>query len=172
MTELTEAGRVLSAANEKKLRNALTAIEDILSALIKPSSAQTEALRESFNVGEWIESRIHLYFTERTDDMFGYGNLTRDERIALSGAIGDALDAFRKRVEADAPQLYERMPGADPDDDEDPGEDAPMDEAAKKKTMCEDGDFGGGCPSCGYGMPAEMTDMENCPFCGNSLEVM
>lgn len=124
-TEIVEAGRVLSAANEKKLRSAILALDSVLAALLKPDATQKESLQESFNVGEWVESRIHLYFTEMTDNMFGYGNLTRDERITLSGGIGAALDAFRTKIEADAPQLYQRMPGADPDDDGDPGEDAP-----------------------------------------------
>lgn len=98
-----------------------------------------EILRESFNLGEWVESRIHLQFTQMTDDMFGYGNLTRDERIALSSAIGDALNAFRSKVESAAPQLYERTPGSDPDDDGDPGQDAPeMDEAAKAEMPIDD----------------------------------
>ena len=43
---------------------------------------------------EWLESRIHLEFTRIADDLFGDGFLTREERIALSGLIGDALDAF------------------------------------------------------------------------------
>lgn len=124
-TEIVEAGRVLSAANEKKLRSAILALDSVLSALLKPDATQKESLQESFNVGEWVESRIHLYFTEMTDNMFGYGNLTREERITLSGGIGAALDAFCTKIEADAPQLYQRMPGADPDDDGDPGEDAP-----------------------------------------------
>jgi hypothetical protein len=46
--------------------------------------------------------------------MYGDGRLTREERITLSGGIGDALAAFTSRVEADAPQLYERDPWADP----------------------------------------------------------
>lgn len=88
---------------------------------------KSKILRESFNVGEWIESRIHLQFTQLTDDMFGYGNLTRDERIALSSAIGDALDAFRTKIESAAAQLYQRAPGEPCDmPGEDGGEDGGM----------------------------------------------
>lgn len=138
---------------------------------INPTTATI--LRESFNVGEWVESRIHLQFTQMTDDMFGYGNLTRDERIALSSAIGSALDAFRIKVETNAPQLYQRTPGADPDDDGDPGQDAPdMDEAAKPTPLTfGPGDFGGGCPSCGYGTSDQVASMDNCPFCDNAMEM-
>lgn len=65
-------------------------------------------LKEARNVGTWLESRIHLAFTQLSDDMFGDGQLTRDERIGLSNAIGDALTAFTSRIEADQPQLYDR----------------------------------------------------------------
>jgi len=71
----------------------------------------TEALRklqEARNVGEWLEARLHLEFTMIADGMFGEGRLTREERIALSSAIGSALDAFRAAVEAGAVQLYSR----------------------------------------------------------------
>jgi hypothetical protein len=63
---------------------------------------------EARNVGQWVESRIHRDFTVLADEMFGDGRLTREERITLSGGIGDALAAFVARVEADAPGLYER----------------------------------------------------------------
>lgn len=63
---------------------------------------------EARNVGQWVESRIHRDFTVTADEMFGDGRLTRDERITLSGAIGDALAAFVARLETDAPGLYER----------------------------------------------------------------
>lgn len=65
-------------------------------------------LKEARNTGEWLEARIHLLFTEIADTMFGEGRLSRDERIALSSAIGGALDAFRTTVEADAAGLYQR----------------------------------------------------------------
>lgn len=69
---------------------------------------------EARTIGAWAESRIHLAFTAMADDMYGRGNLTRQERIALSSAIGDGLAAFVTRVEADAPQLYERDIWDDP----------------------------------------------------------
>lgn len=65
-------------------------------------------VKEARNVGQWVESRIHQHFTNLADDMAAEGRLTREERITLSAAIGDGLAAFVARVEADAPQLYER----------------------------------------------------------------
>ena len=70
-------------------------------------------LKEARNVGEWLESRLHLMFTQIADDMFGEGRLSRDERIALSSAIGGALDAFRAGVEEKAMALYSRDPYRD-----------------------------------------------------------
>ncbi|WP_431935807.1 hypothetical protein [Micromonospora sp. RP3T] len=67
-------------------------------------------LREAATVGTYMESRIHLGFTKLADEMYGEGRVTREERITLSGAIGDALAVFVGRVEADAPQLYQRSP--------------------------------------------------------------
>jgi hypothetical protein len=65
-------------------------------------------LREAGSVGAWFEARIHSEFTEQADSSYGWGELSRSERIALSSAIGDALDAFVARLQAEAPQLYER----------------------------------------------------------------
>lgn len=71
-------------------------------------------LAESRNVGQWIESRLHLALTQIADDMYGDGRLSREERIALSSAVGDALDAFTADLEKDAPQLYQRDLWDDP----------------------------------------------------------
>ena len=77
----------------------------ILSVL---ESAQPKPANEARNVGAWLESRLHLALTQLGDDMYGDGRLTRDERLALSSAIGDALAAWTARLEADAPQLFTR----------------------------------------------------------------
>lgn len=71
-------------------------------------AARSQSVREARNVGEWLESRLHLMFTEIADHHFGEGKLSRDERIALSSAIGAALDAFRATVASEAAQLYNR----------------------------------------------------------------
>ncbi|MEU8158032.1 hypothetical protein AB0B94_30635 [Micromonospora sp. NPDC048986] len=70
---------------------------------------------EARNAGHWFESRIHSSFTEVADRMFGEGYLTRDERIILSNAVGDALAAFAARIELAAPHLYERDPWQEPE---------------------------------------------------------
>lgn len=117
---LVEAGRILSKANESKLRSALQELQKVLSLLDEDGDSEEakkakEALREAANAGEWLESRIHLMFTEIADGMFGEGRLTRDERITLSSAIGAALDAFRGEIEAGATQLYQRAPWKEPE---------------------------------------------------------
>ena len=71
-------------------------------------SAQPQPADEARNIGAWLESRLHLALTQLGDEMYGDGRLTRAERITLSAAIGDALQAWTARVEADAPQLFER----------------------------------------------------------------
>lgn len=70
--------------------------------------ARPQPVREARNLLQWIESRIHRDFTVMADDMAAEGRLTREERITLSGGIGDALAAFIARVEADAPELTSR----------------------------------------------------------------
>lgn len=83
---------------------------------MRPGTVKEAAnLAEARTVGAWVESRLHLALTQLGDDMYGDGRLTRAERITLSSAIGDALKAFAARVEADAPQLYERSPHDTPD---------------------------------------------------------
>lgn len=74
-------------------------------------------LSEAPNLGAWLESRLHLALTQYADDMYGDGRLTRPERLVLSGAIGDGLQAYTARVQADAPQLFKRSRWAMPDDE-------------------------------------------------------
>lgn len=69
-----------------------------------------QVLREARNVGQWFEAEIHRNFTMIADGQFGEGHLTREERISLSSAIGDALDAFARKLSQAAPQLYKRDP--------------------------------------------------------------
>jgi len=77
---------------------------------------EAATVQEARNIGQWVESRIHRDFTILADDMAGDGRLTREERISLSNAIGDALAAFVTRLEADQPQLYSRDLWDDPVD--------------------------------------------------------
>lgn len=59
------------------------------------------ALRQvmvSPNVGDLLESRIHAEFTTVADCLFGLGYLTKEERIQLSSAIGQGLDAYAAAI--------------------------------------------------------------------------
>lgn len=67
-----------------------------------------QPVQEARNVGHYIESRMHNDFTDHADRMFGDGHLTREERIHLSGAVGQGLAAFASHLEANAPHLYQR----------------------------------------------------------------
>lgn len=67
-------------------------------------------LREKANVGEWFEAMLHKELTVLADYRYADGQLTRDERKALSSAVGKALDAFRSQLEEIAPGLYQRSP--------------------------------------------------------------
>lgn len=63
---------------------------------------------EAGSLGAYLEAQIHSGFTVLADGMYGDGRLTRPERIAASNAVGDALAAFVKGIEAKAPDLYKR----------------------------------------------------------------
>lgn len=63
------------------------------------------------NVADWFEAQLHNTFTMIADGQFGDGKLTREERIALSNAIGEALDAFHVRLQQpDLAGLHARRP--------------------------------------------------------------
>lgn len=86
-------------------------IAEILEAALGDTLTRESAmarLEEARNVGHWIESRLHLELTNIADDMFGDGRLTREERISLSSAIGQALTTFASQLEAEQPQLFSR----------------------------------------------------------------
>jgi hypothetical protein len=70
-------------------------------------------VQEKTNLAEWLESRLHLKLTEIADDLYGGGNVTRDERKLLSAAISVALDAYHQSLVENAPQLFERRPWDD-----------------------------------------------------------
>lgn len=75
---------------------------------------ESAKVQEARNVGMWLEARMHSMFTNISDEMYGDGRLTREERITLSSALGDALTSFTATVEANAPQLFERDLWDDP----------------------------------------------------------
>jgi hypothetical protein len=81
-------------------------------------AARGVKVTEARSVGVWLESRLHLTLTELADDMYGQGRLSRAERLTLSQAIGDGLQAWTSRVEQDAPQLFQRDLYAEPEADD------------------------------------------------------
>ncbi|MFI7608805.1 hypothetical protein ACIBTV_27345, partial [Micromonospora sp. NPDC049366] len=89
-------------------------LESAREAAASPAG-RAAVLRESGSLGAYVESRIHLGFTQLADELYGEGRVTRAERITLSSAIGDALGVFVARVEADAPQVYQRGRWSAPD---------------------------------------------------------
>lgn len=63
-------------------------------------------LSEADNAGHWLESRLQLTLAEVADAINSDSRITPQERVALTGGIGDSLAAFTSRVEADAPRLF------------------------------------------------------------------
>ena len=96
------------------LESARAALDTDVPAAFLRESAMAK-IREARNIGQWIESRLHLELTQLADNMFGDGRLTREERIALSSAVADALTAFTSDLESSAPQLYTRDLWAEPE---------------------------------------------------------
>ena len=72
------------------------------------SVALGEPVGKGGSFGANIESSIHRLVTNMGDDAYGDGRLTREERIALSSAVGDALDTFVNTLEKKIPGIYER----------------------------------------------------------------
>lgn len=61
-----------------------------------------------------LEASIHQNFTDLADSLRRDGHLTRAERIALSGCIGDALDTFNASLAAKlSPGVTSRSPWSD-----------------------------------------------------------
>jgi hypothetical protein len=55
-----------------------------------------EVTQQGPPLGDFLSAKIHEAFTLTADKMAQIGLVTQDERIALSSAIGDALDAFKQ----------------------------------------------------------------------------
>lgn len=66
------------------------------------------------NVADWLASKVHAEFSRVADDHFGQGYITRDDRKALSSAIGSGLDAFNSTVADEAPHLSSQDPYLSP----------------------------------------------------------
>lgn len=77
-------------------------------------SADPPEEAKAANVADWFESGIHQHFTMLADDLFMNGLLTREERIGLSGLIGDALDVFHNGLQGELfADMRTRRPGTE-----------------------------------------------------------
>lgn len=130
-----------------------------ITALLESARTAPGELVEAANVGAWLESRIHAEFTDVADRMYGDGCLTREERISLSSAIGDALSSFVARVESDAPQLFARDRWVEP---------GPVAAAVTESTNPKEApvaEIENGAPPAGGGSdtlaPVDMTEAAN-----------
>jgi hypothetical protein len=103
-------GNIVSAIDQGRSVDFVTkpAAGGAILAVLESIQQHQTPVAEAASIGTYLESRLHLTLTSYADDMYAEGHLTRDERIALSSAIGDGLGAYTARIEADAPQLYER----------------------------------------------------------------
>ena len=108
------------------LGNVRSALTTTWADLAAQESAAPRKIAESAGVAQWLESRIHSSFTWIADDLYGDGLLTREERVMLSNAIGDALDAFTTNIVANAPQLYDRGRWEEPPEPVEPPENVGM----------------------------------------------
>lgn len=101
-----KAGRIV-----ERLYPAVTNRVDFVTHAGRGGSIEAiEALQvqEARNIGQWLEARMHQSFTGISDEMYGDGRLTREERISLSSALGNALAAFTATVDEQAPTLWTR----------------------------------------------------------------
>jgi len=69
--------------------------EDQVQGLYRLARAYKQA---DSSVSRFLQSRIHSSFTQAADDLYALGYLTTEQRIALSGMIGDALEKFASSV--------------------------------------------------------------------------
>lgn len=80
--------------------------EDAAWTAVSAAGLPVDIEKADATVAQYMESRIHRDFTMEADEMYGAGRIDRNQRIVMSNAIGDALDAFRMRVQSSAPELY------------------------------------------------------------------
>lgn len=64
---------------------------------------------EQGTIAAFLEGKIHESFTVTADKLFQNGLMNRGDRIALSSAIGDALEAFRKAINEKCPSMTKTM---------------------------------------------------------------
>lgn len=127
--ELFEAGGGLDAtpnnrSNEQD-RNATKPTDQIAPEGQQPPAGGTKALesllvgvpyRQKQEIGEYLQSRLHRAFTTAADDLYAFGYMDTDERIKLSGVIGDVLREFEEEADSEVWDVVRRnVSGADLD---------------------------------------------------------
>lgn len=110
------------------------------------------------NMADWLESRLHQTWTVMADDLFGEGRLSRPERIALSGLIGDALETFHAGLQDEVlagvrvrSPWDDAPPSPQRDDDEDVSPDEEPDRGAENARSAK----GGRADNGSVGRPAK-----------------
>jgi bifunctional non-homologous end joining protein LigD len=75
--------------------------------ITKPKEQSVEAADGRGTVSTFLQSRIHESFTRAADQLYAMGFLTTEGRIALSSAIGDALETFANLAQEKVPNISE-----------------------------------------------------------------
>lgn len=83
-------------------------IEEIRRVIKNHAKPLTEDTSQS--VRNFLESQIHQSFTVACDKLFALGLLDRDERIKLSGLIGQTLKQFGESIPS---EMSKKMVDAD-----------------------------------------------------------
>lgn len=110
---LTATGR----ATEQQGQQVSKSIVNTLNLLVTPDldgSGNYVKSSKATTLETFFEASLHRYFTDLADNLRMNGNLTRQERIALSSCIGDALSTFTDSMATKlAPTTLQRSPWAD-----------------------------------------------------------
>lgn len=89
--------------------------------------------QQAENVGEHLESQIHLACATLADDLHRQGHLTGDDREVVSSAITEALTVFTRNLDENARHLYQRNLPAPTGEPENEGERKTMREVSAER---------------------------------------
>jgi hypothetical protein len=83
----------------------------LLAALTEQDREDDRDPSEQGTIAAFLEGQIHKSFTTTADKLYQLGLMTREERIALSSSIGDALSKYGDSVLEKCPRMTtEPMP--------------------------------------------------------------
>ncbi len=91
----------------------LPSVGGVNKLLARLDEDETKTEPSQGTVASFIEGTIHQAFTVASDKLFRLGLMSREERIGLSSAIGEALGLYSKAVKEHAPGLESKP--MDPD---------------------------------------------------------